>query len=258
MSWNYSNNTCRECGEPVTWITTWHGPVPIHDSGSCPARTGSGWYGYGSGQSIRETSAGQKFEFPFVTCASYLQPNARCPLCQQPVWFYQAPETDCILLDHLGPPWATHPCNDNPEVQNIFRNSELRDNFAAKTPVTTTSPPWAREGWMPFIVKQIVQRNLGVEAIGELYDTDTTAPKRFRILQAAQDARLSKRERDLTLGFNLINNPNPVLDAFIESPILLRKQPDLTALDLSAFILRQHAVVLELRVDGELLISAPR
>lgn len=253
MTWTYGDQRCRECGEPVTWITTFHGPVPIHDGGYCPARAGSGWYGYGSGRSIRETSAGRKFEFPFVTCASYLQPNARCPACQQPVWFYQAPGSACILLDNLGPPWGKHSCNDHPEVERIFRTSELRDNFAAKTPVTTTSPPWAGEGWMPFIVKQIVQRTLGVEAIGELYDTDTTAPKSFRISQASEGARLLRREGNLVFGFNLINNPNPVLDAFIESPILLRKQPDLRSMELSAFMLRENVIVLGLQVNGEIV-----
>ncbi len=45
MSWKYSDDRCRESGEPITWITTWHGPVPIHNGGSCPARSGSGWHG---------------------------------------------------------------------------------------------------------------------------------------------------------------------------------------------------------------------
>ena len=49
-----------------------------------------------------------------------------------------------------------------------------------------------------------------------------------------------------------------MLDAFIESPILLRKHPDLTVLELSTLMLRDHAVVLELLVDGEVLTQLPR
>jgi hypothetical protein len=39
-------------------------------------------------------------------------PNAKCPKCFQPVWFYRNPNGGCAYFDELGRPWPKHPCLD--------------------------------------------------------------------------------------------------------------------------------------------------
>ena len=44
----------------------------------------------------------------------YVAPNARCPVCQAPVFFYQNSFGSRVFFDELGPPWPKHPCTDQP------------------------------------------------------------------------------------------------------------------------------------------------
>src|SRR5688572_18159931 len=107
MGWTYQ--TCDRCGGPISFITGAHGPIPIHEGGGgCSARSG-GWYNYGSGLSLRRLTDGTDFEFPFITFASFVNPNARCPVCDAPVFFYQSPYGGRVFFDELGPPWPKHP-----------------------------------------------------------------------------------------------------------------------------------------------------
>jgi hypothetical protein len=44
---------------------------------------------------------------------SFVNPNARCPVCGDQVFFYQSPEGGRVFFDELGHPWPKHPCTDN-------------------------------------------------------------------------------------------------------------------------------------------------
>lgn len=44
----------------------------------------------------------------------YANPNARCPVCKEPVFFYANAAGSRVYFDELGPPWQKHPCTDNP------------------------------------------------------------------------------------------------------------------------------------------------
>lgn len=46
------------------------------------------------------------------------QPNAACPRCQQPVWFYRNSSGGCAYFDEIGKPWPKHPCMDSPSTRN--------------------------------------------------------------------------------------------------------------------------------------------
>ena len=48
---------------------------------------------------------------------SYTNPNARCPECKAPVFFYQSPHGGRVYFDDLGPPWPKHPCTDKPRLR---------------------------------------------------------------------------------------------------------------------------------------------
>lgn len=44
--------------------------------------------------------------------ACYVNPNARCPICDEPVFFYANAAGSRVYFDDLGPPWPKHPCTD--------------------------------------------------------------------------------------------------------------------------------------------------
>jgi hypothetical protein len=41
-----------------------------------------------------------------------VQPNANCPVCEEPVFFYQNEHGSKVYFDELGPPWPKHACMD--------------------------------------------------------------------------------------------------------------------------------------------------
>ena len=44
----------------------------------------------------------------------YVNPNAKCPVCSAPVFFYANEHGSKVFFDDLGPPWPKHPCTDIP------------------------------------------------------------------------------------------------------------------------------------------------
>jgi hypothetical protein len=257
---------CYHCGEEIEFINNGFGAIPIHPSGSCSGRGG----GYGGGRgysSFRSTSEGEVFEFPFITYPSYVNPNARCPVCGASVYFYQSPYGGRVFFDELGPPWPKHPCTDNPVVRHHFSSAESRARFLVgattqpresdseagerkETPAPVTAPPrlvaWAEAGWMPFVVTRIVPRPIGIEAEGKLFVSAGSESVAFRIVQAAADARFYRTQGQLRIGFSLVQNTSPVLSALNECPILLKKDPDLQRLTLSSFVLTRDGEVEEI------------
>ncbi|MDA1274569.1 MAG: hypothetical protein O2960_11040 [Verrucomicrobia bacterium] len=266
--------SCYHCGEEIEFINNGFGAIPIHPSGSCSGRGG----GYGGGRSyssFRSTSDGEVFEFPFITYPSYVNPNARCPVCGASVYFYQSPYGGRVFFDELGPPWPKHPCTDNPVVRHHFSSAEGRARFlvgattqpresdsdgserkepaAVETPAPVTTLPrlaaWAEAGWMPFVVTRIVSRPIGIEAEGKLFVSAGNESVGFRIVQASADARFSRTQGQLRIGFSLVQNTSPILSALNECPILLKKDPDLEHLTLSSFILTRDGEVEEITLS---------
>ncbi len=259
---------CYHCGEEIEFINNGFGPIPIHPSGSCSRRGG---YGSDGGYSTyRSTHDGEVFEFPFVTYPSYINPNARCPVCGCAVYFYQSPYGGRVFFDELGPPWPKHPCTDNPVIRQNFLSAESRACFlvsaaphpsesgvkvgerkelsVAATPaaVAPCVAAWVEAGWMPFVVSRIVPRSIGVEAEGKLFVSAGSKSITFRIIQASVDARFYRSQGQLQIGFSLVQNLSPILSALNECPVLLKKTPDLQHLTLSSFILTRSGEVEEI------------
>lgn len=44
---------------------------------------------------------------------SHTNPNAKCPVCQNKVFFYRSPDGGSVFFDSLGPPWPKHLCTNN-------------------------------------------------------------------------------------------------------------------------------------------------
>lgn len=45
--------------------------------------------------------------------ARFVTPNARCPVCGEPVWYFQNEYGSRVFFDDIGWPWPKHPCTDN-------------------------------------------------------------------------------------------------------------------------------------------------
>jgi hypothetical protein len=265
---------CYYCGEEIAFINNGFGPIPIHPGGPCNGRSGS--YGNSCGySSLRSTSDGEVFDFPFTTYPSYVNPNAQCPVCGATVYFYQSPYGGRVFFDELGPPWPKHPCTDNLVLRHYFSSAEGRARIllaqpvqpdksdsdttqpsraaTAKPQVTDVSPShvasWVEAGWMPFVVTKIVSRQTGIEAEGQLFISAGNEEVSFRIVQASDDARFYRQQGQLRIGFSLVQNTSLILSALNECPILLRKDPDLQYLTLSSFILTYDGKVEEISLS---------
>jgi len=81
----------------------------------------------------------------------YTNPNARCPVCQVSVYFYQSPDGGRVFFDELGPPWPKHPCTDN----EAHRAPAQAVGHSYSAPASTLASPtrfaWQEEEWAPFI-----------------------------------------------------------------------------------------------------------
>jgi hypothetical protein len=263
---------CNNCGGEIEFRYVDGRCIPFHlDGQSCFGRGG----GYGTYSSLRSTHDGESFEFPFITYPSYINPNARCPVCGCAVYFYQSPYGGRVFFDELGPPWPKHPCTDNPVVRHHFSSAEGRaqilitaptqsekpDSETAKhyeaAPIETRIPNavpsrivgWAEAGWMPFVVTKIVSRPIGIEAEGKLFTSAGREAVSFRITQASMDARYYRTQNQLQIGYDLIQNVSRISSVLNECPILLKKDPDMQHLILSSFILTRDGEVEEITLS---------
>ena len=76
---------------------------------------------------------------------SYVNPNARCPVCGEDVYFYQSPDGGRVFFDDLGPPWPKHPCTDSSRVL-------VCDDFTLDAHLMAIGQLF---GWTPFVASDI-------------------------------------------------------------------------------------------------------
>lgn len=83
---------------------------PLHVSGGCSS-------GYAS-------DGLDHIRVRFDEVDSYLNPNARCPKCNKPVYFYKSPYNGRVFFDDVGWPWPKHGC---------FVSEDIRDDKIVPT-----------------------------------------------------------------------------------------------------------------------------
>lgn len=86
-----------------------------------------------------------------ATYSSYVNPNARCPVCRAAVFFYQSPYGGRVFFDELGPPWPKHPCTDNSGAYKYLKY-QTRASEALQVP---SRYRWQMTGWYPFACQSI-------------------------------------------------------------------------------------------------------
>lgn len=93
--------------------------------------------------------------------ARLVRPNADCPVCGRPVFFYQNGFGSRVFFDDLGPPWPKHPCTVQVPARQVgaavitlsaerLRSQEQfdaidrwsADDFDAAFAQRYGSPPW--------------------------------------------------------------------------------------------------------------------
>ncbi|WP_319581549.1 hypothetical protein [uncultured Pseudodesulfovibrio sp.] len=76
---------------------------------------------------------------------SFVNPNAKCPVCGAPVFYYQSPHGGRVFFDELGPPWPKHPC-----TIKSFKTVHL--NTPSSYPqANTVDYSWGVDGWEPYL-----------------------------------------------------------------------------------------------------------
>jgi hypothetical protein len=110
---------------------------------------GSGGYGrYLATRSFRPASAGWAKD-KGGTVDSYVNPNAHCPVCGDPVYFYRSPYDGRVFFDDLGWPWPKHGCTDNlREPRRTTRNSVSDYSSIPRS-------KWGAEGWAPLLASKV-------------------------------------------------------------------------------------------------------
>jgi hypothetical protein len=75
--------------------------------------TGGGYGGDGGVRSLKVVDGHAWRIDRRPSAGAFVNPNAVCPVCGEPVFFYRSPEGGRVFFDALGPPWPKHPCTDN-------------------------------------------------------------------------------------------------------------------------------------------------
>lgn len=160
---------------------------------------------YRSGSDINNESASST---PSVICYSgiakieqnyysFVNPNATCPVCGKPVYFYQSEFDGRVFFDELGPPWSKHPCTDSSSVPQ-------RLVFKASVDIEYN---WQSENWIPLFIKRIqIIDKVSIQVFAELnYEEISLYVKNYddsRLISINNIAQIREEQ-----GFYIISMP---------------------------------------------------
>lgn len=125
----------------------------------------------------------------------YVNPNARCPCCGAPVFFYANAAGSRVYFDDLGPPWPKHRCTDNPR-RSILLNAtqtEHRPTRRSKGEVKELLSAASAAGlsrfrsfgkryegeWTLVVILAVDRRGQENRVEGEFLDSETNETFRF-------------------------------------------------------------------------------
>ncbi len=145
--------TCDQCGGEIEFRVIYGQTRPIHRGGawSCPGSSGEG-----ERSSSPSSPSKTRMHSSYRVRTTYVNPNARCPVCNADVFFYESPDDGRVFFDELGPPWPKHACTDqgldHPMIIRALGEYVLE---AAKrerrgTQQRKMDPAWRAAGFSPF------------------------------------------------------------------------------------------------------------
>lgn len=137
--------------------------------------------------------------------SAYVNPNAECPVCGEPVFFYQNEFGSRVYFDELGPPWPKHPCTDNPE-------------YRGKSRARTLEEPTIRDDFELDLIRRLISRSPwdAKEAFVEKYKSKPWAPYRIEWCE--------RRDAEAILVLRgLADGSGPLL--FLKAPAFTRRAP---------------------------------
>jgi len=163
-----------------------------------PPGCGCGWGGYGHrGRRTYATPRSQAYRTwnarPASTPAPatygadimrrFTVPNALCPVCGAPVFFYKSPDGGRVYFDELGPPWPKHFCIVS--LPQLSQSIALGGWGPSKSSTTrrATDYRWQESGWRPFICDRVVGQSQGLQIIGNFAES----PGVLKLLSAKRD-----------------------------------------------------------------------
>jgi hypothetical protein len=79
-------------------------------------------------------------------------PNAVCPHCRRPVFYFAAPQGCAEYFNGLGPGWARHPCADGGRLKRVIQRLQADHQKAGPA---LAEPKGAQ--WVPFWVQSILR-----------------------------------------------------------------------------------------------------
>ena len=127
--------------------------------------------------------------------SSYLNPNARCPVCGASVFFYQSPHGGRVFFDELGPPWPKHPCTDNAYAQGA------RQVVVRYVPlVATHQPSWKGDGWNLFLCGPVTAFRRANLAISIAKGRNERTPQRLCVVGRSFVAGEMYFVKEVTVG----------------------------------------------------------
>jgi hypothetical protein len=117
------------------------------------------------------TSAGWSRARGDGTVASYVNPNAHCPVCGASVYFYRSPYDGRVYFDDLGPPWPKHGCTDGSRSHiarpRVMPSGRVFIDIAS----SNADGPLAREeGWEPLCSSRVFDTGARTVLTGDLGD----------------------------------------------------------------------------------------
>lgn len=133
-------------------------------SADCPCSFGPGYgrgggYGHGGGYYAREVVVTPAWGSERrSTVASYVNPNAHCPVCGALVYFYRSPYNGRVFFDDLGGDWPKHPCTDN----------RWEPRRATSSTLSPREPAWQHTGFKPLVSSRVYKTTAHRVLTGEI------------------------------------------------------------------------------------------
>lgn len=166
---------------------------------------------------------------------SFTVPNARCPECTIPVFYYESEHGGRVYFDRLGVPWPKHSCTDKGNPPTRFKDwrweeSRLREAAAE----------WQKEGVKPLACLQIKAKLPDGWMTALIKDVETAMLFQFDV-QTSEEASL--------IGHPLLGTERSGSIVSISSPagIFLCRPPTIPKIESDADRAKRWAERLQVR-----------